>query len=249
MVESVANLDDFEILAAELAIGLLDGEGLTTALRLQLADREFAALVAKWNAWLAPLLLQYGAETPPATLWPRIAAELGIGARSDAYASRDVDAPPARGGGSGNGWRMATFVAGAIAAGLALTLLVRPPETVLVPLPEPKETRIADLSEIAGGPVLSVDYAAADGTMRVSASNLPDTPGQAPVLWVIPGDGVPKSLGPIGATGTSELALAASEQRYVEDGATLAVTMENAGATSYETPTMPIIASGTVKRS
>ena len=245
MAKAPATPENLEILAAELAIGLLEGDALTAALRLQLADREFAALVLKWHRYLAPLLLEYTHVPAPETLWPRIAAELGL----DRTANDTETSYSTETGGAGKGWRMATFVTGAIAAGLAITLLVRPAEKILVPLPETQETRIADLSETAGGPVLSIDYAAADGTMRINASNLPKEAGKAAVLWAIPGDGVPKSLGPIASSGASKLALAPPEQRYLEEGATLAVTIEDAGAASYETPTMPIVASGTVKRS
>ena len=63
-----------ELLAAELALGLLDGQELLTARGLLASDPGFAALVADWDQKLVPLLDVIAPVEPPAAVWPKIPA-------------------------------------------------------------------------------------------------------------------------------------------------------------------------------
>jgi anti-sigma-K factor RskA len=61
-------------LAAEFALGLLDGDELREARRRALSDPDFASQVARWRGSLAPLHLEIDEESPPIDLWNRIEA-------------------------------------------------------------------------------------------------------------------------------------------------------------------------------
>ncbi len=58
--------DDDDMLAAEYALGLLEGEALATARRRAGEDREFAGLVTFWEVRLARMAEDLAPETPPA---------------------------------------------------------------------------------------------------------------------------------------------------------------------------------------
>src|SRR5437868_3856425 len=63
-------------LAAELALGVLDGEARARAEARAASDPEFAAEAAAWSARLHPLAEDVAPVAAPDTLWPRIEAAL-----------------------------------------------------------------------------------------------------------------------------------------------------------------------------
>lgn len=64
MDEPLTPEQDREALAAELALGLLDGQARADALRLRLGDPVFAALVEAWEVKLSPLYSEWPAADP-----------------------------------------------------------------------------------------------------------------------------------------------------------------------------------------
>ncbi|NWP29088.1 hypothetical protein GY984_25665, partial [Escherichia coli] len=73
--------------------------------------------------------------------------------------------------------------------------------------------------------LLAASYDEASGELRIRAIRMPDS-RLAPELWIIPADGVPRSLGLVAANGGSRIVLPAGHRDFMEEGATLAVTME-----------------------
>src|SRR5688572_9827201 len=65
-----------EALAAEYALGVLEGPERRAAEDLLARDAGFAAAVARWRADIEPLVETADAVVPPAELWRRIDAEL-----------------------------------------------------------------------------------------------------------------------------------------------------------------------------
>jgi hypothetical protein len=109
--------DDDDILAGELALGLLEGAERDDAEARAGNDAEFAALVEAWRNRLAPLLTQHS-EAPPERLWQGIKARLSA---NDDAPLNDAERALRR-------WRMLGISASAIAASLALVLVTRAPE-------------------------------------------------------------------------------------------------------------------------
>lgn len=227
---SADELPEREALAAELALGLLDGEERAAALRLVLSDRDFAAAVADWRDALAPLFDLVPEAAPSAELWSRIEAALE---------SNAVAAPRT------GFWKGATTVALTAAAALAGVLVLRP-----APAPQIIEREASVVARLAAPLVpegttslVMARYDPAHAMLRVDAKLMPDD-DRAPELWVIPADGTPRSLGVFGKTGTTEVAMTARLRAWLVDGATLAVSLEPAGGSPTGLPTGPVIASG-----
>ena len=251
MAEQVTGEEDRELLAAELALGLLEGSERSEAQRLRLADPGFAAAVEDWAERLAPLSAFVPDAAAPTTLWPAIERRLDGTAEASAPAAAPADFARRL-----RRWQASTATMGAVAAALALALVIRPdavappqPQIAQAPAPAPEPTAqqvaVAQLSAPDGAPLLAASYNAATGELRIRAIKLPE--GQkVPELWIIPADGTPRSLGFIDANGTSTVALARPVQGFVGEQPTLAVTLENRDPQPHTAPTGAILASGKV---
>lgn len=228
---SAEDLPERDALAAELALGLLDGEDRAAALRLILADRDFARAVADWRDRLAPLFDLVPDAAPSPDLWARIDAAI-----------EDRHAAPAAHAGV---WKVATATALAAAVALAGVLVLRPaPVPQIVVREAPVVARLAaPLVPDGTASLVMARYDPAHAMLRVDASRLPDD-ARAPELWVIPADGTPRSLGVFGKSGTTEVVMTARLRAWLIDGATLAVSLEPTGGSPTGLPTGPVIASG-----
>ncbi|MGB7674088.1 MAG: anti-sigma factor, partial [Pseudolabrys sp.] len=104
-------LPDDELLAAELALGVLEGAERATAERRATRDRGFARLVEDWEHRLAPWAAEIAEISPPPQVWERISSAL--------------PAQPSRAGLWHNltFWRGASLAAGALAAACLAALL------------------------------------------------------------------------------------------------------------------------------
>jgi anti-sigma-K factor RskA len=221
--------DDTLAHAAELALGLLEGEDLAAARRRQLADPAFAALVDRWVMDFAPLALG-GVDAPvPAGLWHRIEARLSAAPAAAALVTL-------------RRWRATAIAASTAAAVLLGILLLRPIPTAVILPPEP-----AVIAQIVGseGAVLAARYDVARGTLHVRTERMPAST-LAPELWVIPAGGKPVSLGLVASRGDRDIAVAPAHRTLLSEGATLAVTMEAAGSAPHAGPSGPPVAAGKI---
>ena len=67
-----------------------------------------------------------------------------------------------------------------------------------------------------------------------------------PELWIIPGDGVPRSLGLIRPDGTTLVVLPPELKALLIDGAVLAVSLEKAEGAPHVAPSSTPIATGKI---
>lgn len=231
----MAEPHDREAMAGELALGVLDGEERAAALRLTLSDMDFAAAVNAWRTRLAPLASGF-AEAPAPDLWPAIDARIE-GAESPILGKLRF-------------WRWAAIGSGAVAAGLAATLLLVPaPEPVTVVreiVRAPDQVAVAQLGG-AAGTLVAANYDPGRGDLRVRPVALPESE-LTPELWVIPADGVPRSLGLVDARGTTRVRVPAKLRALIIDGATLAISMENPDGAPHEKPSSTPIATGQISK-
>lgn len=225
--------DELNELAAEFALGVLDGEERLRAQALQRSDPAFAAAVELWQARLAPLLREVGAVEPSADVWRRIAGRID-GANDNRV---------------GRGWRAGAVTAGLVAAALALFIAFDPRERTVeivqapAPAPAPAIHHVAQMVDPAGKPLMTASYDPASGTMKISAPSVRER-GRVPELWLIPQGGKPTSLGELTAQGSTRVVPPATLRALVRDGATLAVTMERREGIPHAAPTSAIVASG-----
>ncbi len=221
-------------MAAELALGVLEGEERAEALRLSLANPAFAAMVAKWQGRLDPLGEGFE-EAPPPDVWCAIEARLDDAERPAPVRSLRL-------------WQGIAAASGALAATLAAIMVLSPAtlrkETGPVVATAPAPAVIAQLSG-ADGTLLAARIDPQAQVLDIRAVALPDT-GLAPELWVIPADGVPRSLGLIARNGTTQVKLPASLGPLLVDGALLAVSLETAEGAPHTAPSSTPIATGKI---
>lgn len=188
-----------DALAAELALGLLEGQARADALRLSLSDPAFAALVAAWEAKLAPLHGEWTDAQPGAAVWSAIERQL-----ADAPADK-ITAIETR----LRRWRAGALLSGAVAAALAFLLITRP---VPAPAPATPQLAVARIESDAAGPLVLARYHQDSGLMQLRIHGF--EPGAlVPELWVIPEGGAPVSLGQIGHAGEAEMTMPPSHLR------------------------------------
>lgn len=225
-------------MAAELALGVLEGEERAEALRLSLANPAFAAMVTKWQGRLDPLGAAFD-EAPPPDLWNAIEARL------------DAAGPGVPGSDNLRSlrlWRGLAVGSGALAAGLAAIMVLGPGlmrEASGPAIPAVKEAVV--IAQLTGndGTLLAANIDPQAKYLDIRAITLPDS-GLTPELWVIPGDGVPRSLGLIARAGTTQVQLPDNLRPLVRDGALLAVSLELAEGAPHTAPSSTPIATGKI---
>jgi anti-sigma-K factor RskA len=229
-------------LAAELALGVLDGDDLARARALFAEDALFRASVGEWLGRFGPLLEDIEPLEPREDFWPAIERRLGAGGASNdnvRVIRRQL-----------NVWRGVAAGATALAASLAVVLLTQPtqvsPPPVTVQAPAPMIAMLGD-EQKAG--MMVATWSAADNSLRVAAAAaIPADPTHSHELWVIPADGTPRSLGTVPAQPKAQMRVEPRLSRELREGATLAVSVEPIGGSPTGLPTGPVIASGKLER-
>ncbi|WP_232496279.1 anti-sigma factor [Novosphingobium kaempferiae] len=209
-------------LAAELALGLLEGEERAQGLRLCISNPAFAREVEGWSTRLAPLLDTLPPGLPSSRVWNAVAARIG-------------DKPERPSLNRLRAWRAGALTSGAIAAGLALFIVSRPIEP-----PARIPMAVSQLTGTGEAQVLAISYDPQKGVLRVGAQKTPGD-GKGPELWVIPQDGVPRSLGMMTHEGGAMPVDPAMRPLLAAD-ATLAITMEDPTTAPHAAPSgLPVM--------
>lgn len=236
--------DDRRDLAAEYAIGLLTGDEFRRAQALAASDREFAAEVSRWSGHFAPLLDDIEPIPAPGGAWTAIEQQIERSAASANVVQ--LHRRLVR-------WRAAAGAMTAIAASLGLFILVRPVQSP-VPVPVPAEspvpaTLVAALGNAQGGTKVVASWnPAAKQLVLVISGDLPADPRRSHELWVIPPGGKPRSLGLLSEDKQMHLELANALATLLQQGATIAVSIEPRGGSPTGAPTGPVVASGALTR-
>ncbi|MDQ4087262.1 MAG: anti-sigma factor, partial [Pseudomonadota bacterium] len=179
--------EERELLAAEHALGVLEGSELGEARRLALADPDFARAVAAWQERLAPLAEEVPDMEPEPHLWQRIERALDEG---PAMAANVV--PLRR---KLNVWRGYAAAVTAVAAALAFVVYKGAGDPPVVVQKERAPVMVAALSSQESAVSLSVAYDREEASLLVTPGPLRAPPGRAHQLWIIPSGGTPVSLG------------------------------------------------------
>jgi anti-sigma-K factor RskA len=230
MDEPLSPEQERDALAAELALGVIEGPDRAAALRLRLADPEFAAEVTAWERRFDPLYEEF-AEAAPPNVWPAVERRLGAGAAAAVRALRR--------------WRAGAILSGTVAASLAAVLVLRPLPAPVQIVQMPDRMAVAQLAGEGQAVMLAANYDPAAGELRIRAMKMPEG-DLMPELWVIPGDGVPRSLGLVTHDGLSRMTVPMPHRAMMEDGATLAITMEPRDGAPHKAPSSTPIAAGKI---
>ena len=227
---------DPDVAAAELALGLLDGDDRAAALRRQLSDPDFARDVERWRTHFGTLFDGVHERPVPAHLAERIEARLD-GPSTPAVAVR-----------SPGYWRPLALASSALAASLGGFLLVTPqsaPSPVVVAQAAPAQM-IAALAHAGPGAPLPAYYDSAQHMVRMPAP-MPIPAGRSAQLWATVDGGPPIPLGLFHIVGKTVVADAKGMSKMTS-GTMLAISFEPMGGSPTGKPTGPVVASGALSR-
>lgn len=229
--------------AAELALGLLEGDERAAALRRVLAETGFARDVEWWRGRLAPLFDIWPEVTPPAGVLARV--EQSIGGPVEPMAARRT-----------RFWPALAAAMTTLAAVLLAVIVLRPappaPGPIVVaqaPTPPamPATMLVAAIDPVARGAPVGAVYDPASGGLRLSAAALADA-NRSAELWIIGKDATPHSLGLLRTAGSSTFTVAPANRVQLAEGGLLAVTLEALGGSPTGAPQGPIVAKGVLSR-
>ena len=233
-------LEGDERLAAEYAMGLLEGEELLAARGRMANEPAFAGLVSRWEQHLMPLLDDVADAAPSPEVWDRIASELAEAAEKDSpvvILQRRVTL-----------WQR--IAAGsAVAAVAALALLFVPVANTVGdrPAPAPDAPPLVASIPIADTPLrIGVTFLPDREELLVAASGLSADGVHDHELWLVPAeDGVePQSLGIIAAGQERRVPLDPALASRIEDGSQMVLTREPLGGKPPDQPAGPVVAEG-----
>lgn len=238
------DLSEAEALAAEHALGVLDGRERAAAETRMATDPAFAADVEAWRGRLAPMLGDVTAVPPPTELWRRIERLL-----------------PANDNGAILGrlkfWRNAAMGGFALAAASLAAVVVQvnqPPITIERAVPVSPQGSLLSASVVSQEGRLQPLFVAAydpDRKSLIVTSLLPEGSERDKVheLWLIAGQEKPKSLGLVQSGKAKVIALPTELLGKMSEGAALAVSLEPpGGSTSPDGPTGPVIGVGKLSK-
>jgi len=236
-------------LAAEFALGLLDGNDRAQAAARAGSDPLFAAEVARWRGRLAPMLDEVAPVAPPQMAWEAVDRATAVAA-PDAPANDNVADLRRR----VRIWRAFSGGATAIAAALALVLLLQPPVSQApAPAPAPRAQlapMVASLASDKGEPMLMATWDPVSERLIIAAADdMPAPSGHSHEVWLIPAGGSPMKVAMLPGSARMHMQVPDDIAEQLRRGATLAVSVEPAGGSPTGLPTGPVIASGALETS
>ena len=227
------------MLAAEYALGLLEGAERAECERLYASDPAFAQEVDRWVGEAESWNKEQHSPSPSRHFYQRVATAVGVENMERPVETNDNQTA------SGPGmWRplaLAASLAAVVFAGL--WLLDRPTE------PDPMIARgeapalsdqqenfsIAQISSDDATSLVSALYDSDTGTLYVKLSDIPDTE-RVPQLWLLDSAGTPRSLGFGTRSANTSIALTPEQRQIASEGGTLAISLEQPAAQPHETP-------------
>ncbi|WP_073974540.1 anti-sigma factor [Erythrobacter donghaensis] len=245
---------DDPMIAAEWALGLLEGEELLAARGKYATDPAFAWRKEWWDGWFAPLSDAIPGAEPGEHVWDAIAARVAA-AQAAANAAGDSAAPAANVVALEARVRLWQRVAGlsSIAAAALLAWMVLTPAQT-IDTPQPAELLAATEPMVAIVPIgdtglrLDVTYIPGSERMVVAAIGLTPDGVHDHELWLVPKDDGPlQSLGVVKPGEVRSMILPASVTAKLGRGAGLVLTREPIGGKPEGKEAGPVVASGAFK--
>jgi anti-sigma-K factor RskA len=244
---------DDPMIAAEWALGLLEGEELLAARGKYATDPDFAWRKEWWDDWFAPLSDAMPGAEPGEHVWDGIAVRVAAvqtatGAPGDAQApAANVVALEAR----VRLWQRVAGLSSIAAAALLAWVGLTPAQAPDAPPPQ-----LAAAAPLAAtvpigktGLRLDVTYIPEGKRMVVGAVGLTPDGVHDHELWLVPADGTPlQSLGVVKPGEVRSMTLPATVVAKLGDGASLVLTREPIGGKPEGKDAGPVVAKGAFSR-
>lgn len=239
MTDAVLPPDDDAPLtmAAEFALGLLEGDERAVAMRRLLAEPGFAAEVERWRDHFGVMFDAWPEAAAPADSLARLQSALML-------------KPEATNDNRRVGLWQAIAGISTVAAAALLGVMVFGPSGVSPRVADvaPAPVLIAAIAPSEKGAPIAALYDPSTGALRVGAAALADSAHSAE-LWVIGArDKVPHSLGVLRPASETPVALTGADRARLMAGATLAITIEVPGGSPTGKPQGPLVAAGPLAR-
>ncbi|MGL3608364.1 anti-sigma factor [Rhizobium sp. G187] len=223
-----------EVLAGEYVLGVLGMPERAEVEARLLHDRQFAAVVRRWEDNLTQFNDDFAETSPPDPLFAKIEQRL-FPAVAEVRATR----------GLWNAlwlWRGISFAAIgglALVVGLQWAPQLRPQKDVA-----PLTAELAgDNSAIA----LLASYDSRSGQLAVTPVAAGGNEQKSLELWLVEGEQSPISLGVLPQTGQGEIAVPEDLRARLTDGVVLAVSLEPFGGSPTGKATGPVLALGAIR--
>jgi anti-sigma-K factor RskA len=219
-----------EVLAGEYVLGVLSLEDRQKVERRMRSDRQFAAIVTRWEQNLSGFNEEYESIVPSAAVFPKI--------------EKRIFGEYSAGGGLWNSlllWRVVALASLVLAAGVVIF------NSNILKIQQGGKPLVADLAAQNSAITLMASYDARSGNLRVTpvAAGRPEE--KSLELWLIKGNDPAIALGVLPQTGEGELAIPQNIRGELSEGATLAVSVEPFGGSPSGKPTGEVVASGTAR--
>ncbi|ABC62323.1 anti-sigma factor [Erythrobacter litoralis] len=228
-------MTDTDTLAAEYALGLLEGEDLLRARGMQANDPVFAEAVEKWETHLGPLLDDVPSAEPRPDLWHAIEARLNADTDTgDTVISLERQVVR---------WKWLAGLS-SVAAAVLLALTFLPVGTQPGPPPVETTTLASSIPVGESGLRLEVTYLGGERELLVSAAGLSADGVHDHELWVVPAEGSAQSLGVVAPGEIRRTSLDEGLAAQLVDGADLVLTREPLGGAPADGEVGPIVARG-----
>ncbi len=236
--DDLAPDDADDVLAGEYVLGVLDAPERAGAAARRASDPGFAARVARWEAFLAPLASAPEPVPAPEAAWARLQARLDPPAPDRASAPLRAAATPARRRAGAERLAWAAALAGAVVlagAGWAVRGEKRA-SPVLVAVMAPAAGAGAESRGV-------VTVYTGEGRLAPAFAAEPQA-GRAAELWLIKPGAAPAALGLVGR------ATSGAAGRLIRDarvGDVVAVSIEPPSGAPGSAPTGPVVATGVLQ--
>ncbi|NTG72310.1 anti-sigma factor [Agrobacterium rhizogenes] len=220
-----------EVLAGEYVLGVLSLEDRQKVERRMRSDRQFAAIVSRWEQNLSGFNDDYEMVAPPASVFPkvekRVFGETAFGAH--VWGSLLL-------------WRSVAFGSLFLAIGVLMFTV-----TNNTSQPSPGKQLSASLAGQNSPVNLLANYDATNGLLRVTPVAAGQPQEKSLELWLIRGSDPAEALGILPQTGEGEIVLPSELHSKLTEGAIIAVSVEPFGGSPTGKPTGNVIASGTIR--
>ncbi|QND49414.1 anti-sigma factor [Rhizobium lusitanum] len=220
-----------EVLAGEYVLGVLSLEDRQKVERRMRSDRQFAAIVSRWEQNLSGFNDDYEIVAPPASVFPKVEKRVF---RETAFGAHLW--------GSLLLWRSVAFGSLFLAIGVLMFTV-----TNNTSQPSPGKQLTASLAGQNSPINLLANYDATNGLLRVTPVAAGQPQEKSLELWLIRGSDPAEALGILPQTGEGEIVLPSELHGKLTEGAIIAVSVEPFGGSPTGKPTGNVIASGTIR--
>ena len=221
-----------EVLAGEYVLGVLPlPDRLRVEHRLR-QDKAFQAIVARWQENLATFNTEYAAEAPPSWLYGAVETKL-FPKSADEQARGLIWS-------SLNFWRGLTLVT------LSAAIFFAASAGGLFRKPAGNSSLVATLGSETSSISLVTLFDRQSGRLKVTPVAAGAEKSKSLELWLIEGNSAPVPLGVLPDTGDGSIVIPPDMRSRIQDGATLAVSLEPFGGSPTGRPTGPVVASGRI---